>query len=126
ASAEAAVADIYASLRESGMLVGNLSGISNTLGSYSDELAFYGGSSDVTQQFFNNNVDPANATILSWWNKAYNQVYAANAVIEGVTASTALTAAEKEVLKGEALFLRALIHFYLSRVFGDIPYVVTT
>lgn len=126
ASAEAAVADIYASLRESGMLVGNLSGITNTLGSYSDELTFYGSSSDVTQQFFNNNVDPANATILTWWNKAYNQVYAANAVIEGVTASTALTAAEKELFKGEALFLRALIHFYLSSAFGDIPYVVTT
>ncbi|MEO5649753.1 MAG: RagB/SusD family nutrient uptake outer membrane protein, partial [Ginsengibacter sp.] len=27
---------------------------------------------------------------------------------------------------GEALFVRALIHFYLVNVFGDIPYIITT
>jgi len=126
ASAEAAVANIYARLRDNGMLFGNLSGISNAMGTYADELAFYGGSSDVSQQFYTNNLVPSNGSIRSWWNEAYSLIYSSNAVIEGVAASTALTGSEKARLSAEALFLRSLLHFYLANLFGPVPYVTTT
>lgn len=126
ASAEAALINIYARLRESGMFFGNLPGLSNTLGNYTDELTFYGGATDVTQQFYNNNVLPDNATVGSWWNEAYNLIYAANAILEGTAASTALTVQEKNTIMGEARFLRAMQYFYLAGIFGDIPYIITT
>src|SRR5690606_38892988 len=50
----------------------------------------------------------------------------ANAIIEGVTNSSRLQTEIKNQLKGEALFVRALLHFYLVNMFGDIPYVMTT
>nr|WP_281323602.1 RagB/SusD family nutrient uptake outer membrane protein [Flavobacterium aestivum] len=60
------------------------------------------------------------------WNSSYNQIYAANAVVEGVAKSTGLSAVDKSQLTGEALFVRALIHFYLVNTFGPVPYITTT
>src|SRR5690606_29032461 len=33
---------------------------------------------------------------------------------------------DKNRLMGEALFLRAFIHFYIVNLFGEIPYIATT
>ncbi|MDG2432023.1 RagB/SusD family nutrient uptake outer membrane protein, partial [Flavobacterium sp.] len=56
----------------------------------------------------------------------YNQIYAANAIIEGVSASTALVASDKNQFTGEALFVRSLLHFYLVNLYGAVPYITTT
>ena len=126
ATANAAMTDIYAKLRDKGLLTGNGSGVNVALGAYSDELDYYGGTSGGTNFFYNNTVLPANGTIQGWWSDSYNQIYAANAVYEGVKASTKLTQIQKNQLMGEALFVRALVHFYLVNSFGDIPYITTT
>lgn len=124
-TANAAMADVYAKIRDKGMFTGTQFGISNYLGNYSDELTFYGSSTDATQSFYTNTVLPSDPTIALLWNDSYNQIYAANAVLEGVQQS-ALTTKEKAQLQGEALFVRSLIHFYLLQLFGDIPYIQTT
>jgi hypothetical protein len=126
ATANAAMTDIYSKLRDSGLLTGNGSGMNATLGTYSDELDYYGVTTGGTQFFYNNTVLPNNGTVAGWWSASYNQIYSANAVYEGVKASTKLSQSDKNQLMGEALFVRALVHFYLVNLFGDIPYVTTT
>jgi hypothetical protein len=53
-------------------------------------------------------------------------LYDCNAAIVGLDGSTQLSAAVKNQLKGEALFVRALMHFYLASFFGDVPVQLTT
>jgi hypothetical protein len=126
ATANAAMVGIYAKMRDTGILSGNLSGISNQIGNYADELVYYGDISGTTRNFYNNTILPSNGEIFNWWSSCYNQIYAANAIIEGVSASTALAVADKNQFTGEALFVRSLLHFYLLNLYGDVPYVTTT
>lgn len=126
ATANAAMVSIYAKMRDSGMLSGNLSGLSNQIGNYTDELVYYGSITGKTRDFYNNAILPSNADVFAWWNSAYNQVYAANAIIEGVNASVALSEVDKKQLTAEALFVRSLLHFYLLNLYGDVPYIITT
>jgi hypothetical protein len=126
ATANAALLDIYAKIRDKGILAGTPYGISNQLGNYADEITSFGDPADPTLDFYANNLLPSNTTILDLWSTTFNQIYAANAIIEGVNASTALTPADKNRLLGEAYFIRALLHFYLTNLYGDIPYVTTT
>jgi hypothetical protein len=124
ATANAAMTEIYAKIRAYGVLSGSTFGLGLQLGIYADELDFYGYES--LNLFYNNSIVASNADIKSLWDTSYNQIYAANAVIEGVEKSVNLSLTERAQLKGEALFVRALIHFYLANVFGDVPYITTT
>lgn len=126
ATANAAMTSVYASIRDNGLLTGTSLGISNNLGAYADELDFYGDLSFSTFYFFNNAILPNNTAIADYWNTTYNQIYSANAVYEGVQAATMLSEADANRLKGEALFTRALLHFYLANLYGNIPYITST
>lgn len=125
-TASAALTDIYSKMRERGLLTGLNSGLSNQLGNYTDELMAYGTLSNPSLNFYNNALLPNNPTIAEYWNSTYNQIYAANSIIKGSQASTVLSDENKKKLEGEALFIRALLHFYLLNLFGDIPYVTQT
>ncbi|MEZ0181906.1 RagB/SusD family nutrient uptake outer membrane protein [Flavobacterium oncorhynchi] len=125
-TANAAIVNIYAKMRDSGILSGNLSGLSNQMGNYTDELLYYGSVIGKTRNFYNNTLLASNVDISNWWGTSYNQIYAANAVIEGVNASKALTQEDKKQFTGEALFVRSLLHFYLLNLYGDVPYITTT
>ncbi|MBC5862837.1 RagB/SusD family nutrient uptake outer membrane protein [Flavobacterium turcicum] len=126
ATANAAMINIYTKMRDAGILSGNVSGMSNQLGNYADELVYFGDISGTTVNFYNNTILPSNGEIFSWWSNSYNQIYAANAIIEGVNASTGLAIADKNQLTGEALFVRSLLHFYLVNLYGNVPYITTT
>lgn len=124
AIANAAMTEIYAKIRKYGVLTGSTFGLGLQLGIYADDLDFYGNES--LNLFYNNSLIASNPDIKSLWDTSYNQIYAANAVIEGIEKSVNLSLTERAQLKGEALFVRALIHFYLANVFGDVPYITTT
>ncbi|NWL02537.1 RagB/SusD family nutrient uptake outer membrane protein [Flavobacterium collinsii] len=126
ASANAAMADIYIKVRDNGMISGNSLGLSNILGHYADELDSYAGGTNPLLPFYNNTLLASNTVISDSWNSAYNQIYAANSVMERSERSTKLTANEKRVLTGEALFMRGLLHFYLTNLFGEVPFVTST
>jgi len=125
-TADAAVMAIYASMRDTGMLTGNSISITTKMGAYTDELNFYGITSNTTLNFYNNTLLPTNPQVNTWWKSAYYQIYAANSVIQGVTDSKSLTIADKNQFTAEALFIRSLLHFYLMNLYGDIPYVTGT
>lgn len=126
ATATAALTDIYAKIRDKGLLTGISSGLSNQLGNYADELTCYSTSTNGTYNFYNNILLDSNANVKDYWNTTYNQIYAANALIEGLDKSTGLSVQNKNELKGEALFIRALLHFYMANLYGDIPYIKQT
>lgn len=126
ATANAAMADIYSKIRDRGLLTGFTTGLSRELGLYADELQYYGISGTAQANFYNNTLLSAGSEISELWNSSYSQIYAANSVLEGIAGSSSLTSADKQQLAGEALFVRALIHFYLVNCFGNIPYVTET
>lgn len=125
ATANAAMTDIYAKMRDTGLLTGYASGINASLGIYTDELDYYGATGSTTF-FYNNTLLANNGNLSFWWSSSYNQIYAANAVYEGVIASANLSQSVKNQLMGEALFVRAMVHFYLVNLYGDVPYITTT
>lgn len=121
-SAKAAMASLYI----------EISGISGTFesltavgGFLADESRPYTTDPDF-QQLFENNIVATNKVVEAFWRRAYSNIYNANAIIEGLTSSTKVTAAVKDQLMGEAKFIRAFEHFYLVNLFGDVPFVSTT
>jgi hypothetical protein len=126
ATATAALTDIYAKIRDRGLLTGISTGLSNQLGNYTDELICYGNANNATYNFYNTILLASNSNISDYWNTTYNQIYAANAILEGTAKSVNLTDENKKLLQGEALFIRALLHFYLVNLYGDIPYITQT
>lgn len=125
-TANAALAAIYAGIRDSSPLSGNPTGISSLMGGYADELDYYGLAGTSAASFFDNTVLPTDIQVSSFWAESYRQIYAANAVIEGLGALSPIPQSDKDRMVGEALFLRAWLHFYLAGLYGDIPYVTGT
>lgn len=125
-TATAAMKDVYAKMRDNGLLTGKSVGLSNLLGQYTDELVCYQTGITTAEPFYNNSLTATNGYVQQLWNSTYNQIYSANAVIEGVTASTGMTTAQKNQLIGEALFVRALLHSYLAGVYGGCPHITST
>lgn len=70
---------------------------------------------------FDNSISPA------LWTSAYTTIYGANAVIEGIAASTSsrLSEGTRKKLTAEARFIRAFSYFYLVNFFGEVPDVRT-
>jgi len=126
ATANAAMTDIYAQMREQGLITGKINGISCLLGTYADELISFEDGIYTTAPFYSNTLSSSMTYISNIWNRTYSQIYAVNAVLEGVENSTALSQDVKKQLKGEALFLRGFLHFHLVNLYGDVPYIITT
>ncbi|RBL90160.1 RagB/SusD family nutrient uptake outer membrane protein [Chitinophaga flava] len=106
-------------------------GLSTLLGGVSsDEMYNYQGAGDQNWYLPNTNKLTAynNGFIFNIWNSAYTSIYAANAVIEGIAASTSpnLKDSVRKALTGEAKFVRAFSYFYLTNFFGDVPLALTT
>lgn len=64
-----------------------------------------------------------NANILNVWNSSYNTILRSNIVLDKIDAVPFKDETLKAQYKAEARFLRALMYFYLVRVFGDVPKV---
>lgn len=125
-TANAAIADIYSKLRDTGMLTGSSLGSAACLGLYADELVYYGANNENSLFIYNNTLLANTAAVSQLWNQSYHQIYCANAIIEGCERSETLSTANKNQFIGEAVFIRALIHFYLMNLYGDVPYVDAT
>ena len=119
ASATSALMNIYVSLWQE-PLSANLS---QNVGLQSDELTNYSTDPDQLRIYTNSlvsSVDDGN------WFSSYNQIYQANAIIQGLQQYSGVSPAVKQQLTGEAYFVRAFLHFYLTVMYGDVPLVLTT
>jgi len=93
------------------------------LGLLADEFTNY--STALGQvQFYTNAMTAANSS--GEWIKAYNYIYQANAIIAALQNNSNITPDVAQQLTGEALFIRAFWHFYLTNEYGDVPLVTTT
>jgi starch-binding outer membrane protein, SusD/RagB family len=61
-----------------------------------------------------------------WWGKLYYAIYTANDAIEQLTVSKGVSEPVKNLLLGEAQFIRAFCYFYLVNTYGDVPLVLIT
>ena len=64
-------------------------------------------------------VDPANIFVQGIYQAVYNSIYTANEIIGNIDKVPGLASDEKSNTLGEALFVRALGHFDLLRMFGE-------
>ncbi|MCT2561824.1 RagB/SusD family nutrient uptake outer membrane protein [Chryseobacterium herbae] len=124
-TANAALAGLYAGMRDNSPIAGDEAG--KLFGMYTDDLDCYATTSvNGVLDIYRNQQIGANPTIYSYWSGAYQNIYIANAILEGVENSSALPATEKRRITGEALLMRSIVFFYLQQSFGDIPYPITT
>lgn len=126
ATATAAVTSLYGKLRDEVMVTGTTSGMGVLMGMYADELDYYGYPGDTYETFYLHNVLAADLATQIIWNQAYALVYMCNTVLEGLENASQLSLELKEQLRGETLFVRGLVHFYLVNLYGDIPYPTAT
>lgn len=125
-TANAALAGLYAGLRDQSVISGAGYYATGALAdSYADDLDCYNNDQNGAMDIYRNQQQETNTVIASIWNTAYKQVYYANSIIYGAEHSSALSADDKNRLKGEALLVRSLLYFYLQQLFGDIAYTAS-
>lgn len=122
-SVKSALSQLYTNVRDKNFITKNTNGISHGLSLYTDELNYVGTS---TNNFYVNSIQPNSQETANWWNSAYQNIYQINAFIEGLTQSQYIEQQLKEPFLGEAYTLRALHYHYLTQLYGDIPYTLTT
>lgn len=122
-TANSAMMNVYASIRNTGFLSGNREGIGSLLGAYTDELEVVATQSIGVRYFYELNVQPTNTSVKNLWDNTYKQIYMVNQMIAGINNAEGLTAETKNQLVGESLGIRGILHFYLSQTFGAVPYV---
>ena len=124
--AQAAVAGLYRSMDQNGFLSGGFAGGGLYLGTYTDELTSYQFPNSDLYDLYNLTVTPRSGAASALWDASYNQIYQANIIISGLETSSGITDILKRQFRGEALFVRALLHYYLLQTYGEIPYVTST
>lgn len=124
--AKTAMAGVYTLMINGGLNFSN--GYTTLLtGMSSDELLYYGAGDAHILSFNPNRLLYNNSYTSAVWTNAYKTIYNANAVIEGIAASTSYTLTDpvRKRLTAEAQFIRAFCYFYLANLYGDVPLVLT-
>jgi len=62
-----------------------------------------------------------NGIVEGMWSASYNGLNCVNNILVKLPGITDLTQAERNQYEGEALFIRALLHYYLVTYFGGVP-----
>ncbi|HEX6427607.1 MAG TPA: RagB/SusD family nutrient uptake outer membrane protein [Niastella sp.] len=111
-------------------LLGEMSRVSEGLNGYpmllaisADDLKVAAWIDAGTERIYFNSLrsDPT-----EWWSKLYNYIYTANDAMEQLPPSTGVSEQVKNLLLGEARFVRAYSYFYLVNTYGGVPLVLTT
>lgn len=84
----------------------------------SDDVALSGQTNDPIWNTYNYTHLATTYNVTNFWRDAYKAIYSSNAIIEAIKDGES---PELDQLKGENLFLRAMTHFFLVRMFGR-PY----
>lgn len=125
---QSALASIYTAVRNTSMFSGSTDGLGIGLSLYTDELDCYYplGHSSGLYDIAQNNVLSTNVYVGKIWNNAYTLLYAINNFIIQLEKTKSIEELDKHIYLGEAYFLRGIIYFNLTQLFGDIPYTTET
>jgi hypothetical protein len=69
----------------------------------------------------NKPVPAENSIVEGMWSGAYNGINCVNNILVRLPDITDITQAESDQYEGEALYIRALLHYYLATYFGGVP-----
>jgi hypothetical protein len=99
------------------------SGLGFYTGLYSDELR-----NQTTLPFllavYGDGVSSTVGNVTTYWTNWYGQLYSLNLAVEGLKSASGLSYQNQWL--GEAYFLRGLLYFYLTNLYGDVPLVLGT
>ncbi|AJA67379.1 Starch-binding associating with outer membrane [Myroides sp. A21] len=123
ATTKSALAYLYSNIRANSFLSKKPTGLHHGLSLYTDELEHIG---TTDNNYFLNTIQASGSETAQWWNNAYQDIYAINAFIEGLSQSSYIEQEIKKTLLGEAYTLRALYFQNLVQLYGDIPYTTST
>jgi len=111
-----ALTGLYVSIRENVIPAS----ITRTSGELADELRFWNG---TYSDYGMNNAPTADF----FWVPTYQKlIYGTNTFLENMELSTSIPQASKNIMIGEAKFLRAYGYFYLVNYYGDVPLTLTS
>lgn len=122
--ANSAMAGAYSQLINEGALGFGNGGTTTLCSQSADELNV---STVFPNAVYSNKLISSELATADIWTTAYKNIYNANAVIEGIAASTSVKLHNDVRIKltAEAKFMRAYTYFYLVNFFGDVPLVLT-
>jgi hypothetical protein len=60
------------------------------------------------------------------WSSAYSIIYMSNSILEGLANSTQISDQTRNIVEGQARFIRAFTYFYLTQLYGDVPLILST
>jgi hypothetical protein len=109
-----------------GFANGSPSSITSLCGLSADEFMRITNVSGYSDFADNSLLPTTNLLEANLWNANYQYIYTANAILEGLDKSDALSSDQKKQFQGEAKFVRAFCYFYLTNLFGDVPLHLTT
>ena len=122
-TATAAMNGIYAEMRDLSLFTYHLVAAAGLL---SDDFTYLA-SSQQNLDYETNNIQVNSSEVFSvFWQRPYKLVNNANGIIEGLTDNSQVSPGLRDHLIGEAIFIRAFVHFYLTNLFGKVPYITTT
>jgi hypothetical protein len=121
-TADAALAGLYSGLWTGSVISGTTDGSGALLGNYTDDITcVFTSAGNGILDIYHNQLLATNATVSQVWTTAYQQVYMANSIIEGVEKSKSLSVSAKSRIKGEAMLVRSLITITSTRCMGRFP-----
>lgn len=121
-TAAGALNNVYDQLNGNAIFDGG--GVGFTTGMYGDELKNQLFIVDLYQGLYGDAVNSSTSFVTSLWSTFYSRLYAVNLAIEGLTPANNLNYRSQWL--GEAYFLRGLLYFYLTNLYGDAPLVLSS
>src|SRR5690606_24871647 len=115
---QTALSGVYATFLKSGTYLNNL----GRLGLDGDEAWNYREVGSVA----NYAPSPNDEKLESFWKDFYAGISRANMLLQNIDKPTDISEERRNVIKGEALFLRSFFYFMLVSNFGDVPLVLKT
>lgn len=116
-------ANFMSLMSNSALFAGSTSGnLSYQTGLYIDELQNYSTSISNSIAFYKDAIQYGNT---GHWTDLYKKVFVVNSNMEGIQQTSSPLYYKNQWL-GECYFTRALLYFYLTNLFGDVPLALTS
>ena len=123
-AAAAALNSIYDQLYSDGIFDGNGS-IGYMTGAYSDELTNLS-STPANVAVYEDEVSSSLGGVTTAWTEIYAQLYSVNTAIANLPSQSTIAVPHRDQWLGEAYFLRGLLYWYLTNLYGTAPLVLGT
>lgn len=119
-TAAAALTGVYSQLSNANVFCSSF-GVGGATGLYSDEQRVQVLTVPDYVAVYGDGVSSTSA-VTGYWSTFYRQVYSVNLAIEGLKPATGLSYRGQWL--GEAYFVRGLLYFYQTNLYGDVPLVL--